>query len=336
MKKKTTSLICLVLLTFTLQAQKMSLHRAIKYYNAHDLIRAEKEITNAVQPPFSSKEEWAKATSSYIMIKTDLRGTTVALPDNLHEITNILSVYSQCLKADENGAYASIARKKINTIAQNLLELSYPEYNEKHFDAYLTIMDFYVLLTETLGETHGEQYAYIAKASTKAGHFTRAIYYWHKMININYMADHAYKEMLSLLYSMNNYDEVDNMLNEAKNAFPNSMLFAEVEILRLMDRDLMFKAKKLAEATVDKNPTDLNVVFLLGLINSKFKDHDEALESFLQVAHNNDEHYETHLELGKYFWTTRNEEGHLSLARHYLEKAELINPNDDAVLGLLR
>lgn len=336
MKKLSLLGMCLVLAPLAIHGQKMALQRAIKLYQTNNLTKAEKEITVAIQPPFSSIDEWAKTLNYYFHIKADLYGARDVLPSHLHELASMMTMYAKCKEIDKELKYTPSMTTKAEAMAQVLIDMSDVEYKEKHYDSYLTIMDFYVMMLEKMEKHDGLHYAYIAKVNAQAGHENRAIYYWQKMIDIDYEADHAYKEMLTFLYGAHKYDEVDKLLGKAKEAHPESTLFMEIEILRLMDRELYFRAKTLAEETLQKDPNNLDVVFLLGLINHEFQDPEGAVDLFLKVAHHDDDHFETHLELGKYFWSTKEEEGHLNLAKHYLEKAENLNPSDSSMLRLLR
>lgn len=336
MKKQLLIIAYTTLVSISLNAQKMSLQRAEKFYKSNDLIRAEKEMLRAVQPPFSSVEEWSRILNYDFLIKADLYFTNESLTSNLHKLTSLVTTYSNCEKVDTIGLYLPKMKNRLISISQVLLDISESAYKKGKYTEYLTLMDYYMIFSEKLSDDTALNYAHIAQANDRANHKRRALFYWRKMIDADHNVQHGYNEMLSILHGMGEYDEVDELLNEVKEVFPGNFSFAKFEIMNLMAKDLTFSAKKLAEQTVKEDSDNIDVVFLLGMLNSKLKNHDEALDSFLDVAHADSAHFETHMELGKHFWITKYEDGNLVLAKHYLEKAEALNPDNAELLELLK
>lgn len=330
---KTLTATLLILLSTSLIAQNLDLKQAIKHYHSQNFGKAEKEINQAIDASFTSEEEVAEAMYYYFLIHMQVHGTIETLKNHVAVTEKIAEAYTH---------YSKIEQEKTEEMEDGLLRLSHllvdiaeEQYAAKDYNKYFYTMDHIGLLLETVGQPTGDYVEKLAEDASKLGHQLRAISYWHKLINKNYKKEFAYKELLSMLYNLKKYDQVDQLLQEAKNDFPDSYSFAEVEILRFVDRDMKYTALQLAKKVVSEEPNNLDVVYLYGLLHAKHNEHDEALSSFIKVAHMKTDHFETNRELGKHYYRFSNEEGHFELAIKYLEKAHSLRPQDNETKNLL-
>ncbi len=331
MKTLTTAL--LLTLTLHVFAQNGDLKRAIKHYHSQNFGLAEKEINQALNEPFSSDDEIAEAMYYFHLIHMKTYGSVDALRGHVHVTEKIAEAYS---------IYTSKAKAKVSEMEEGLIKLTHllveiadDQYKAKNYLEYFYTMDHIGLLLETSGEPTGDYIEKLAEDATRLGHQMRAIRYWYQMIAKDYKKEYAYKELLSMLYNLKKFDQVDDLLKKAKKDFPETYSFAEVEILRYVDKEMKFTALQLAKKVVAKDPNNLDVMYLYGLLNSHHNEHDEAFSSFIKVAHMKTDHFETNRELGKYYYRFSNEEGHLDLAMKYLEKAYSLQPEDSITRNLL-
>lgn len=332
MKNLTTAL--LVCLSINLAAQNNDLKRAIKHYHSQNFGLAQREINDALNESFSSDEEVATAMYYFYLIHIQLYNSVNSLQDEVHIVERISEAYTIYTGIEQTKA--AEMKEGLYGLSHILVEIAQRQYSEKHYSQYFYTMDHISLILETLGETTGDLIEKLAEDATRLGDKLRATTYWHKLIAKNHKKEFAYKELLSMLYNLKKYNqEVDQLLLEAKSDFPNSHSFAEVEILRYVDKGMKYSALNLAKKVVAQDPTNLDVVFLYGLLSAQHNEHDEALSSFIKVAHMKTDHFETNRELGKYYYRFSNQDGHYELAMKYLEKAHKLEPGDSETKDLL-
>lgn len=333
--KKLTLTLAIITCAIGIDAQSTDLKQAIKHYNSKNYGLAEKEIDRAIKSSFSSTHEISTAMNYYFLIHTDIYSSKEALPNNLERLGKISDAYRICKKNDSEGLYMEALTQRINEIGAMLLQIADSHYREGRNTEYFFAMDYFTHFMEMIDVECGQHYVELSTTATALGFEQLAVKYWYKMIEAKYNTEYAYKELISMLYNLGKYDRVDGLLIKAKADFPESTSFSEVEILRFMDKDMKFSALQLAKKTVEKDPNNSDVTFLLGLLNTQHNEHDDALDSFLKVAHMKTDHFETHFELGKYFYRFSNKEGHLDLAKQYLEKAYSLKPQDSLTRTLL-
>ena len=326
--KKLSLISAIIICVINVQAQRTDLRQAIKHYNSKNYGLAEKEIDRAIKASFSSTQEISTAMNYYFLIYADVYCSKEALPNNLERLGKIADAYRICKKNDTEGLYLEVLTQRVNEIGAMLLQIADTYYKKNNYTDYFFAMDYFSHFMELIDVQCGQHYAKLSKTATALGFEQLAVKYWYKMIDASYNKEYAYKELLSMLYNLKKYDRVDGLLSRAKVDFPASTSFTEVEVLRFMDKGMKFSALQVAKRTVEKDPNNSDVIFLLGLLNTQHNEHEEALDSFLKVAHMKTDHFETHFELGKYFYRFSNKEGHLDLAKKYLEKAYSLKPHD--------
>lgn len=323
----------LILCSFSLFSQNTDLKRAISHYHSQNFGIAEKEINQALTQSFSSDEEVASAMYYYFLISMKLYNSKEALQPHI-EITEKMAEAYTIYTQKEQDKEPEMADGLVS-ISHILMDIATEAYTKQQYSQYFYTMDHIALLLETLGEPTGEYIEKLAQDATRLNLDLRAISYWHQLISKNHKKEFAYKELLSILYELEKYDQVDKLLNDAKNDFPESTLFAEIEILRYSDKDMKYSALQLAKRVATKNPENVEVTYLYGLLSAQHNEHDEALTSFIKVLNIKEDHFEANRELGKHYYRFSNQDGHLDLALKYLEKAYALNPKDTETKGLL-
>ena len=316
-------------------AQNTDLKKAIKHYHSHNYGLAQKEILDALKQPFSSDEEIAQTMYYYFKIQTQVYSNTDLLREDISISEKIAESYTYYLEKSSDASHKSEMRDELIKLTDLMASIAEDHHLSKHFNAYFYTMELINHIFETIGEPTGEFIEILAENATKIGDQLRSISYWHKMIEIGYKKEFAYQELLSMLYNLKKYDQVDVLLSKAKSDFPESFRFAEVEILRHMDKGMKYSALMLAKKVAEAEPQNIEILFLHGLLSSQHNDHEEALESFIKVAHMQTDHFETNYELGKYYYRFNRKEGHLNLAIEYLEKAYLLRPESQETKELL-
>lgn len=328
-------IVWLVLIPSILSAQNADLKKAIKHYQSNSFKSAEKAIDKAFEKPFISDEEEIEARYYHFLILSKVYGTEKKLKGNVAITQNLSDSYKVYLEKDDQKKYLKEIENGLFHLSNLLVEIAHDQYQEKQYDDYFFSMDHIGIILEAIGEPTGEYMEIMAENATKIGDRQRAITYWHKMIDRDFRSEFAYKELLSMLYNLKEYNEVDELLSKAKTDFPSSTRFAEVEILRYMDKGMKHSAFQLAKKVSIADPENVDVVFLYGLLSTEHNEHDEALASFIKVAHMQTDHFETNRELGRYYYRFNNQEGHMELALKYLEKAHSLNPDDKVTKELL-
>ncbi len=334
MKSSLTFIFTLVLTT-TLSAQSSYLKRAIKHYHSHNFGLAQKEINEALKQPLNSDEDIAKTMYYYFQINTVVYKDANVLREHIDMSEKIAESYTIYIEKDEEKIHEREMKEGLLKLSGTMVGIAEEQFSNRQFNAYFYTMDHINHILETIGEPTGEFIEVLAENATRIGDQLRSVSYWHKMIQKNYKKEFAYKELLSMLYNLKKYDQVDHLLKEAKSEFPNSLSFAEVEILRHMDNGMKYSALMLAKKVIEQEPHNPDILFLYGQLNSQHNDHEKALESFIKVAHMRTDHFETNFELGKYYYRFNNVEGHLDLAIKYLEKAYSLKPENQETKNLL-
>ena len=333
--KKPLLFACAVVFSFTLLSQNSDLKRAIKHFHSHNYGLAQKEINEALKQNFTSDEEIAKAMYYYFQINTKVYHSADLLRDHIDMSEKIAESYTVYLEKSSEATGKEEMRKGLINLSNLMVTIAEEHHTKKNYNAYFYTMDHINNVFETIGEPTGEFIEVLAENATRLGDQLRSVSYWHKMIEKGYKKEFAYKELLSMLYNLKKHDQVDALLKKAKTDFPQSLRFAEVEILRHMDNNMKYSALMLAKKVIEVEPQNADILFLHGLLSSQHNDHDEALESFIKVAHMKTDHFETNFELGKYYYRFNSKEGHLDLALKYLEKAYLLRPENQEAKALL-
>lgn len=322
--------------TTLLYSQKISLKQAIKQYDSKNLSLAKKEIDRAIKTPFSSEEEISETMYYYFMINSDLYCSVESLANNLDMLPKITDAYEICKKHDRNGNYTLEMTQKVQEISSLLIKLADSKQNSGLFNDYFNTMDHFAILMKMIDVNCGPHYSQLAQTATNLGLDALSTKYWQKMIEENYNKKYAYRELIAMLYNLKQFEKVDQLLAEAKEIFPESTSFAEVEILRYVDKGMKFSALQLAKKVAELEPENADIIFLFGMLNTHHNEHEIALNSFLKVAHMQTDHFETHFELGKYYYKFYLMPGHLELAKEYLEKAYSLKPEDSNTLSMLQ
>ncbi len=324
-----------IVFSFTLLSQNSDLKKAIKHYESHNYGLAQKEIGEALKQEFTSDEEIAKAMYYYFHINTKVYHSPEVLRDHIDMSEKIAESYTVYAEKSTQANSLEEMRKGLVNLSNIMVSIAEEHHKNKHYNAYFYTMDHINHVFETIGEPTGEFIEVLAENATRLGDQLRSVSYWHKLIEKGYKKEFAYKELLSMLYNLKKYEQVDALLLKAKEDFPKSLKFAEVEILRHMDNKMKYSALMLAKKVIETEPHNTDILFLHGLLSSQHNDHDEALQSFIKVAHMKTDHFETNFELGKYYYRFNNKEGHLDLALIYLEKAYLLRPDNQETKELL-
>ncbi|MEO9484368.1 MAG: hypothetical protein ABJG47_13005 [Ekhidna sp.] len=329
------TLVCALLIfcSFNLLSQNVDLKQAIKHYDSQNFGIAEKEINQALTQPFTSDEEVASAMYYYFLINMEIYGSTEALQNNVElteKIAEAYTIYIQKEQTRKTEIAAGLVR-----LSHLLVDIAAKQYESEQHSEYFYTMDHIALLLETIGEDTGDFIEKLAEDATRLGRDLRAMSYWHQMIIKNHKKEFAYKELLAILYKLEKYDQVDQLLSDAKNDCPNSNRFAKIEIMRYTDKGMKYSALQLAKRVVTEEPNNLDVVYLYGLLSAQHNEHDEAFSSFVKVTRMNEDHFEANRELGKHYYRFSNQEGHLNLALKYFEKAYALEPKNTEVRDLL-
>lgn len=331
--KKLALLLTILSLSAPAFAQNSDLKRAIKHYQSQNFGLAEKEINEALNESFESDQEVAEAMYYYYLIHMKIYGSASVLKENVHITEKIAESYT--IYTSKDSLHTAEMEDGLIQLSHELVTVAEKQYVSKDYSGYFYTMDHIGLILETIGESTGDYIEKLAEDATRLGMQKRANSYWHQMIEKNYKSEFAYKELLSMLYNLKKYDQVDELLKQAKADFPSSLSFSEVEILRYVDRNMKYTALNLAKKVVASEPNNLDVMYLYGLLSAQHNEHDEALSSFIHVAHMKTDHFETNRELGKYYYRFSQEEGHMDLAMKYLEKAHSLQPEDSVTKDLL-
>lgn len=325
----------LIYLSFSAYSQGSDLKQAIKHYTAKNLGIAEKEIEQAIQTSFSSQEELAEAMYYYFVIKADLYCTKENLPNNVDRLGKIGDAYATCSKNDTEKRFIPLLNERVEQISTLLEDQATNAYASKNYLEYFHVLDYRLAFLEMIDRENGKEYQELAEHASMLGLNPLKIKYLKKMIKSSFNEKYAFKELLASLYEIEKYEDVDNLLKTAKQQFPQTDEFAAVEIKRLNDKKLKFSALQLAKEVIGRDPKNTEVVFLFGILNSSLNEHEEALSSFQRVAQLDPSHFETQLELGKYFYKFSSQTGHLDSAKVHLEKAYTLNQNEEITKELL-
>lgn len=299
------------------------------------MLEAEKEIDKASKSSFSSNEEIAEAMYYFFLINADIYNSADALKGNEKKIAEMADAFKQCAKYDREKVYLPILTERALGLENLLLEIANANFKSEDYSHYFKIMDYYILFGEMLDNNIGEVYIELAENAEKLELSQRSIIYWYKTIQSNYQKEEAYKELLHSLYGMKEYSQVDDFLKQAKQDFPNSKAFASVEIKRLIDKDLIFSALKIASEIIEKDSSNVEIIYLHGFLNSELNEHELALNSFLKAIDLDPEHFKSQFQIGLHYFKFANKEGHLNLAKSHLEKAYILNSADDMTRSLL-
>lgn len=334
MKRFYTILILLSSITFS-EAKQNDLKQAIKHYNAKNLGLAEKEIEDAIQTSFSSQAELGEAMFYYFSIKADLYCTKENLADNVDRLGKMGDAYVTCSKNDPENKFIPLLNTQVEAISVLLSDRATTSYASRNYLEYFHVLDYRLSFLEMIDRENGKEYQELAKHADMLGLTPLKIKYLKKMIKSDYHERYAYRELLASLYEIEKYSEVDVLLKEAKQAFPGVSDFAESEIKRLSDRELKFSALQLAKSTVESDPSNAPVTYLLGVLHASLNEHEEALSNFQKASKLDPTHFATQLELGKHFYKFGSQSGYLDSARIHLEKAHVLNQDAEIAKELL-
>lgn len=326
----------LALVSIDSYGQKQSLKQAIKYYDSKNLVQAEKEIDKASKSSFTSNEEVCKTMYYFFVINSEIYNSSQSLIGNEQKIEEMVDAFKLCKKHDAQEEYLPELNEKALAMEGILLEAAKSAYAKADHVNYFSMMDCYTHFKAMLDDDNGAVYLELAKNAKILKLYQRSVVYWYKAIQANHETEYAYGELLSTLYEMEDYSQVDNFLRQAKQDFPNSKAFAQVEIKRFIDKDLNFSALKLTSELIETDPSNVEILYLHGYLNSQLNEHEVALQSFLKAANIDSEHFKTQFELGlHYFKFANKDEGHTEKAKKYLEKAYMLNNRDEMTRSLL-
>lgn len=334
--KKVLLLLIATGFTFLSFCQSSDLKQAIKHYEAKNLGLAEKEIEKAIQTQFTSKDALAKAMYFYFNIKADLYCTTDQMSTNMDRLPRLGEAYNTCIKNDTNDKYDSELNDRVANISAQLEDEATKAYTSNNFLEYFQVLDYRLSFMEMIDKENVREYEELAHHAAMLKLYPLQIKYLKKMIRSGYNEQYAFKKLLAGLHKLEKYEEVDEVLLEAKTKYPESDMFAVTEIKRLLDKDLKFSAMQMAKKVIAKDPVNAEVIFQLGIIYTSLGEHDRAVANFQEVAVLAPDHSENQLELGKYFYKFSSQnEGHLDSARAHLEKAFQLRPNENIAKELL-
>ena len=334
--KKVLAILVIVNAGFLCSAQKTDLKQATKHYHAKNLGLAEKEIERAIATPFSSEEQLGEAMYYYFVIKADLYATKDNLAQNVDRLGKLGDAYRTCIKNDKEERFIHRLNERVEEISVLLEDLATTSYASSNYLEYFHVLDYRLAFLEMIDKENGREYQELATHAGMLGFNPLKVKYLKKMIQSSFNEKYAFKELLACLYDLEKYDEVDDLLEEAKEQFPNTDEFAAYEIKRLNDRNLRFSAIRLANEVLKRDPNNVEVNFLQGVLNSDQNVHEKALSSFQKVAKLDPSHYENQLELGKYFYKFSSQKGNLDSAKVHLEKAYTLNKDEEITKELLR
>ena len=336
--KLATGLIILlstILSGLSVNAQSADVKKAIKHFELRNLSLAEKEIEQALTYAFEDSQEYSEALYFYFLIKSELRFDESSIEDNLEALPKLADAYIQCFENDKQSIYREELKMRMQQVDSHLETLSNQAFEQRAYLKYFYAKDHQLKLRETIGKRVGEDYESLASQAETLGFGSLGIKYWKHLIKVGYNDEHAYKKLISSFHKIKKYEQVDKLLAEAKAKYPYSNQFAATEMLRLLEKDMTFSALQLGKRSIQNDPQNIEVRFLLGLVHSKLNEHRPALEHFLKVHEENADHPYVNLELGKHFYKFSNQYGHLEKARGFLEKAYMLNPRDTTAKMLL-
>lgn len=325
----------IVVLSNTCFSQSIALNRAIKFYETNNIGFAEKEILKAVKSPVSSEEELAKTMNYFFLIMKKVYGSEDILIDNLSKVSNMAKAYVKCKENDKSNTYVSNLKVEMKLLGETLLVLSEKEFDHKEYFKYLLIMDYYVMLMDHIGVNSGLQYAKMAEACLEVNQYNRASSYWTKMIDSGYKIENAYEMLIPFFYARNEHNIVDSLITKSNLELKGSnLVIGTIEIKRLIEKDLLFKASKKAEALLQSSPKNIDILYLFGSTKLKLRYDDEGLNALLEVAYLDENHFDSRLELAKYYLEAEDEKVNLVLAKNYIEQSKKLKPLDVELIKL--
>ncbi|MEO9868867.1 tetratricopeptide repeat protein [Ekhidna sp.] len=316
-------------------SQNQDLKKAIKHFNAHNYGIAKEEINQAIKQPFESKEELTSAMYYYFMINTEFYSNRLRLSENVEVSEKIAESYEVYFKNTESVQHKKEMDQRLSALIENLIMLSDEQLQNNHPHAYFISRDHAAHLMAEIGKPTNEFYYDLILKSEELNFSNKSVQYCRKLIGNGYKEDFAYKLILEHLYAVEEFAEVDRILEEVNEKFKDNLSFSVIQIQRYIDRKMPHTALVLSDLALEAYPNDLQLLFLNGLLYAKENNHDKSLASFNKVLKMDKDHFGSNREVGRYYLRYSNKGDNSTQALKYLEKAQKINPNDKEATKLL-
>ena len=323
-----TLVVLFALVSNTLLAQNSDLKQAIKHYNARNLALAEREIDRAVKANIRSEQDLSQAMFYYFVIKADIYCTIDLLQKNMDILDPMKEAYTIHVTNDQAGNYEDLLKAKARYIIALLYEISLQQYQNSEFLDYFHTMEHYADFNGLINEHVGPMFAILAEEAYEHDELILGIKYNFRMIDLGFQVERAYMQSLDAIYKLGDMRKVDQVLAQAKQAFPTSDAFAKTEILRLIDKDMKFTAGQYADKVLTQAPNNVEILYLNGKVNDLLNEHKKALAYYKRVLKVDSSHFDTNLALGLYYFKFSNKSGHLKKAKQYLEIANKLRPGN--------
>lgn len=336
MKNLILFLAFILFLSNTSFSQSIALNRAVKFYETNNIGFAEKEILKALKSPVSSEEELARTMNFFFLIMKKVYGSEEVLGNNLSKLSDLGKAYSKCKEMDKAQVYTPNLNIEMQSLGNTLLNLSDEEFENEEYFKYLLMMDNYVILMNKINVNSGMQFAKMSEASIETHQHKRAMDYLTKMIDSGYKIEKGYEMLIPFFYAHKENDIVDSLLMVADKQMETvNPIIGEVEVRRLIEKGLYFKASKRAKELLYTHSSNIEILYLFGKAKMKMKYYDEGLNALVEVAYLDENHFESRLDLGRYYLQNEDDKINMVLAKNYIDQSSRLKSEDKELHELI-
>lgn len=251
--------------------------------------------------------------------------------DRVHWFTRMVATLEQASQQTVTNEFLPEMQQKLMALHSGYRKTAAGLLLEQKTDEFLPINDLYILSGLAVGEQMQHHVYQSAEFAKLANNLPLAIRHYQQAVALDFEAQLAYANWISLLRVQRLREKADTVLMQATLAFPESNIDQLVKALENYEKKLYFTALKEVEASLLSDPENHTLHYLLGLINLKTDRVDVAVDGFHRVEELVAESYLTNYQLGKYYMhegITKQDAGALSIAGFSLSQCESMQRND--------